>query len=219
MPGRDTKYQEMAREMAERLAGDREMVQQLSLLPDEVDGAQLVDQGDGSGRRGKGKALNQLRDWLASRGYRMPEDVLAEIAGLTSGQDAIATAMAQAERVLAWASDGAVSVRGAPNVQSLPMRLATFQQVLVAQLRAADALMPYGAPKATPDVMVQQVVQVNVPARPSLDQVRPMRDVSPVSDVRMLPADMRHEMQQKQRVVNSGSVGSDGETRTERPSR
>ncbi|WP_226783174.1 hypothetical protein [Oceaniglobus trochenteri] len=221
MPGRPTQYEELARQMAERLEGDREAVRQLSLLPDEVDGAQMVDQGegDGTGKRGKGKALNQLREFLAVKGYRMPEDVLAEIAGLTSGQDAIATAMAQAERILAWAEAGATSVKGAPKVQTLPQRLATFQQVLVAQLRAADALMPYGAPKATPDVTVQQAVHVHVPAAPSRDQGRAMRDVSPRSDVRMLPADLRHEMQQKQDVSKAGQPGSDGDTRTKGPSR
>ena len=225
MPGRDTKYQQMAREMAERLADDRDRVQQLSLLPDEVAGAALVE--DGRAKRGQGKVLNQMREFLAAKGYRMPEDVLAEIAGLTSGQDAIATAMAQSERVLAWAKAGHEAEKGIDGKKIKPRvtmhnRLATFQQVLVAQLRAADALMPYGAPKATPDGDGgPKVMIVTLPAAPSGQAFggAAMRDVSPASSGRMRPADVRYEIEQKQRLSDDADAGSDGETRTEGPSR
>jgi hypothetical protein len=42
----------------------------------------------------------------AAQGYRMPEDVLAEIAGLNTHEDLLKAAMVKAELVMAWAHGG-----------------------------------------------------------------------------------------------------------------
>lgn len=221
MPKPDNQFEELARDAAERIDASREMAEQLSLLPDEQPGAALVAEGGRRGR-GPGKAANQMREWLAARGYRLPEDVLAEMAGLASREDAILTAMAQAERVLAWAADGAAAVKGAPSGPTLRMRLDAFMQLYTIMLRSADALMPYGAPKATPDVAVTNVNQIVVqgaaaasaPAERAGDRAR---DVTPQAR-RIGPPPMPHQMQQNQGVSGSAGDGSDGEFRTDEAS-
>lgn len=222
MPGRETQYEKLAREAVERVEKDAQLQEQLSLLPDEVE-AELVE--DGKGTRGKGKALSQMREYLAAKGYRFPEEVLAQIAGLTQGGDTLSVAMAEAERILAWAADGAAKERrDGKDVDARPtlgQRLATLQQVRTAQLRAADALMPYGAPKASPDGAPGVVVPIHVNPAPS-DPASGARDVTPQPvkiDGRMMPADVAHEMQQKQGVSDGDPAQSDAENRTEGPSR
>ncbi|SEN60730.1 hypothetical protein [Palleronia pelagia] len=217
MPGRDTQYQALAREAAERLDHDQDLVKQLSLLPDEQDSG-AADQGDRP-TRGKGKQLSQLREFLAAKGYRLPEQQLAEIAGLTTGKDAIATAMEQAERILSWARHGAEPDELKDGTikrdrVSLAKRLEVFQQCYTAQLRAADALMPYGAPKVTPDVHVTQPVAIFTAPQPTGDRADRARDVTPASR-RMMPADVAHEMQRNQQVSESDVEVTDGEGRTE----
>ena len=216
MPKLVNQWQEEARAMAERVDRQRAAGEQLALLPDEV--ADAVDEGRGVGRPkgAKNKSSSQLRDYLASRGLRMPEDVLTEIAGLTSRDDVISLAMVQTERILAWAFDGAhIGDKAAPKATSA-MRLDVFRAQYTAILRATEALMPYMAPKATPDVVNQQTVQVVVPSAPSgADQAR---DVTPRPGQirgRMVPADVAHEIKQNQSLSESGSDDSDAESRTE----
>jgi hypothetical protein len=218
MAGPNNQFQAMARQAAKRIEGSRELAEQLSLLPDEAQGAQ----GEGVKRsRGAGKAVNQMRDWLAARGYRAPEDVLAEMAGLASREDAILTAMAQAERVLTWAQQDAGKVKGAPDAPTMAKRLDVFMQLYTIQLRAADALMPYGAPKATPDVTQNVVTQIVMPGASAPAQ--PVRGGDMARDVtpqvrRIGPPPMPHQTQQNQSVSAAQSGHSDDAERTEEAS-
>lgn len=210
MSGPDNKFEELARDAAQSIERSRELAEQLSLLPDEAPGAALVATDDGKARRGPGKALNQMREWLAAKGYRLPEDVLAEMAGLASREDAVLTAMTQAERVLAWAGQNAINrkfVQGIGHVdidgpwRATPdQRLATFMQLYTIMLRAADALMPYGAPKVTPEVnaavQVNQIVVAGHAAPPSTP-ADGARDVTPKRG-RIAPPPMPGQVQGNQ---------------------
>lgn len=207
-------FEAMAREAAERIEAARAEGQQLTLLPDEP------QTGDSTrAARGKGKINSQLREWLAARGYRMPEDVLAEIAGLTSRDDVFTYAMARAEQVLSWAERGATGIKGAPAVQTMTQRIETFRLVFTAALRAAEAAAPYGLAKVTPDVNVQQAVQIVMPgaAAPS-DRAVQAKDVTP-SARRMAPPPMPGQIEQNQALGMASDRASDGSRRTDGASR
>lgn len=214
MSGPDTKFEELARDAARSIAASRELAEQLTLLPDapvaEVEGAPKG--------RGPGKALNQMREFLAAKGYRLPEDVLSEMAGLASREDAILTAMVQAERILAWAGEGSVNRIFRPGVGHVEMtgpwrptpeqKLQAFQQVYATMLRAADALMPYGAPKITPEqVTNQQVTQIVVAGaavQAPADRADQARDVTPGTR-RIAPPPMPGEVQRNQWLGSEGA--------------
>lgn len=207
-----SQYEALARDAAERIEAARASGEQLTFLPDEP-GPQDTDRA----KRGKGKATSQLRDWVASRGLRMPEDVLVEMAGMASTEDAFLTAMARAEQVLAWAEDGATGYRGSPAKPSMAQRVAMFQMVFTAQLRAAEALLPYGLAKVTPDVATTAPVQVFVaPGGSAAVQQGPetARDVTPKPS-RLAPPPLPHEMQRNQGVAKVDQGASDGADRTE----
>ena len=134
------------------------------------------------------------------------------MAGLASNGDAVLTAMQNAEMVLAWAYDGATrKKKDAPDELVTPSpsaRLNTFIQLYTIQLRAADALLPYGAPKATPDV--------NVPSAPAAGQPGDnARVVSGSRSGRMVPADVAYENEQNQDVSDAEKSKSDNGSRTE----
>lgn len=211
-------WQKMAAEAATRIDAAREAGEQLALLPDE-----LPDRDDGAAdgkavgrpKGAKNKVSTQMRDYLAARGCRLPEDVLIEVAGLNTRDDVVTLAMAQTERVLIWAHGGKPSGKDhAPG--TMAQRLDVFRQQYTMILRAAEALLPYMAPKATPDVNVNQNTTVIVPAGPSAarDPAGQARDVTPSADLRMMPADVRAEMQQKQSLSEAENSSSDSETRT-----
>ncbi|MBU2867024.1 hypothetical protein [Pacificibacter marinus] len=216
-------FEKMASDAATRLEKVRAAGEQLALLPDEAGNtpAQAGNAAKGRPKGAKNKGSTQMRDWLASKGYAMPEDMLAQMAGLAKSQDAMVTAMENTERVLSWAYDGATKAKKGggtqPDTPSGAQRLATFLHLYAVQLRAADALLPYGAPKATPDVQVNQNTTVIVPAQP----VQPTRagdhalDVTPVRKGRMMPADVAQEIEQNQQVNKSPNGVSDAESRTE----
>ncbi|KAB6717724.1 hypothetical protein [Roseobacter sp. TSBP12] len=215
-------FETMARAAAKRLDKVRAEGEQLSLLPDEggLTPAQAGSVSAGRPKGAKNKGSTQMREWLASKGYRMPEDVLAQMAGLAKSQDAMLTAMESAERALAWAYDGATAptkgVGSKPIVPTASARLNTFLQFYAIQLRAADALLPYGAPKATPDVQVNQNTTVIVPMAPQAahDPAAFARDVTPAKGGRMVPADVAFERQQNQEVSGSDLDNSDEDFRT-----
>lgn len=203
MGGVANSFQADARAAAERLDRARAVGEQLDLLP-----AEPVEGGEGKAGRGKGKAVSQLRAMLAARGYRLPEDQLARIAGLDTGEDAVLAAMAKAERILAWAYD-----KGAP--PKAGVRLATFMQVYAAQVRAAEALLPYGLAKVTPDAAPVVPVQVVVNQAPQGVSAGPaMRDITPKA-VDLAPPPMPWEMQRNQEVAEAVPVASDAPRRTE----
>jgi hypothetical protein len=212
----NSKFDELARDAAERIEAARAAGHQLTFLPDEP-GPQDSERA----KRGKGKATSQLRDWCAAKGLRMPEDVLVEMAGMASTEDAFVTAMARAEQVLAWAEAGATGYKGSPAAPSMAQRVAMFQMVYTAQLRAAEALLPYGLGKVTPDVAVTPPVQVFVaPGGAAQVQQGPetARDVTPKAP-RLAPPPLPHEIQQKQGVAKTVQGASDGADRTEGASR
>lgn len=219
---RRTQYEDLARQMAERIEAEHAAGQQLTLLDDE----HVAEQG-GSGR-GKGKALSQMREFLAHRGFRAPEDVLVQMAGMASSEDAFIVAMTRAEQVLAWMGDGAVQKIYKPGEghrvlidprtgDPLPweatpeQKLDVFRQVYTVQLRALEALLPYGLAKASPDMVVQQNVQVVVPGY----QAAAPRDVTPAAPSKMAPPPLPGEIKRNQSVSAKCDGASDGEDRTE----
>jgi hypothetical protein len=206
----ENQFKRMAADAAERIDRARAAGEQLNLLPTEPDAGALVADGPRQpGQRGKGKAVSQFREWLALRGHRLPEDVLVEMAGMASGEDAFLVAMRRTEQVLAFAY-GHGQARG-------QVRLQLFMQIYAAQLRAAEALLPYGLAKVQPDSAPPPPVQVNVFGGAAQGAPEP-RDVTPKAG-RIAPPPLPHEMQQKQDVSEGDAENSDAETRTEGPSR
>lgn len=192
MGDRDAEYQKLARDAAARIDRDQALARQLTLLPDEVVERE-VEAGPARPGRPKGaknRTNSQLRDWLASRGYRMPEDVLAEMLGMAGGDgDLMAAAMVETERVLAWAGDGARNIvwtgsehreLDGPWQASPRERLETFKGIYAAKVRAAEALLPYVAPKASGGDGERPAVNIFMPSAPT-GQAAP-RDVTPSLD-------------------------------------
>lgn len=206
-------FEELARDAAHRIEAVRDAGQQLSLLPDEP-----VAGDSERAKRGKGKINSQLREWIAVRGLRMPEDVLAEMAGMASRDDVFTFAMAQAERVLAWAEAGATGYKGSPASPSMAQRVAAFQMIYTAALRAAEAALPYIHAKVTPDAAPVQAVQVIVqggsgPAQAGQGPDR-ARDVTP-RPARMAPPPMPMQIQRNQGLTDGAASRSDAAIRTE----
>lgn len=228
MPGAQTKYEEMAKSAADRIDRARDLGQQLTFLADEP------REGVPAKTRGKDKALSQMREFLQAKGYRFPEEMLAEMAGLASGLDAMTAAMAAAERVLTWAGEGATA-KTFMGVQDgwveqkdedgNPMpwqpkpedKLEVFKQLYTIQLRANEALIPYGAPKAQPDQSGAPLVAINVVGSPTPGHRA--RDVTPGSSgsdgQRIVPRDVLLKRQQKQDVIDAEADAADDEGRTE----
>lgn len=216
MPGRASAFEALAEQAAERIDAARAQGQQLSLLADD----EPATVAEGRAVRGKGKAMSQMREFLASRGYRMPEEALAQMAALASRDDAVMTAMVTAERIVTWAYAGAKDKDGNRVDPSPASRMRAFETAYTVQLRALDALMPYGLAKVTPDGAQQAVVTINMPA-PAPDAAAQARDVTPLAPSampRFVPADVAWQMQQDQQVSGSASVAADGDDRTERAS-
>lgn len=202
-------FEEMARKGAERLDKVRAQGRQMALLPDEA-GQTPVEIGTGKPGRPKGaqgKGSSQLRRWLAAKGYRMPEDQLAQIAALDSEEGPLLAAMEMTEQVMAWAWDGA----GAGELPKPEARIAVFMQCYAQIQRANEALLPYGTPKAAPEGGGAPVVQViNMPGGSAPDRSDRARNVTPADDA-MAPADVRWNVQQNQRLAEGAADGSDEE--------
>ncbi|MEC9434633.1 MAG: hypothetical protein VYD87_17140 [Pseudomonadota bacterium] len=136
--------------VADRMAAQRDRAEQLSLLaPADRADAPPAPPAEGE-RRGPGRPAGsrnrvkraELRKMFAARGWAMPEDMLARLAGLhLGGGDLWERAMGQAERIIAWSGAEA----------SPAARIAIFFQVLGEMRRAQEALLPYGLAKVTPD--------------------------------------------------------------------
>lgn len=206
MPGRPNSFEAIAQEAAERLDLARAQGEQLSLLADQ----EPATVAEGRAVRGKGRALSQMREFLAAKGYQLPEEVLAQMAGLASRDDAVLTAITVAERVVTWAFAGAKNKDGGAVEPTPAARLRAFETAYTVQLRALDALMPYGLAKVSPDGPQAPVVQVNV-----IDRATGARDITPVDAGRMMPADAKWEIEQNQQVENPTRPVSDGGSRTD----
>jgi len=208
-----SQFDDLARKAATRIEEAKAAGEQLTFLPDEP------GPGAAGGRapRGKGKVTSQLRDWCAAKGLRLPEDVLIEMAGMASTEDAFLTAMARTEQVLAWAEAGATGYKGAPVKPSMGQRLAAFQFVYTAQLRAAEALLPYGLGKVTPDAPVLMPVPVYVAAPGGQAAGRAgdqARDITPQPG-RIGPPPMPVAPQRNQALSENERDQSDAASRTE----
>lgn len=225
MAGPNSKFDELARDAAERIEAAKAAGEQFTFLPDEP------QPGDSAkAKRGKGKATSQLRDWCAARGLRLPEDVLIEMAGMASTEDAMLTCMAKAEQMLAWAQAGAATEDTWVNAEgdlkkrhlrtqpTMAERVEAFKLFYATQLRAAEALLPYGLGKVTPDVAVTAAVQVVMPGAVA-PQAAPRgpetaRDVTPRPG-RIAPPPMPHQIEQNQGLSGSQMPVADGKARTE----
>lgn len=200
----DNRYDELARDAADRLSRDRSAVEQLTMLPDERAEA---DQAPARRTRGKAKAASQMAEWLAANGYRLPQETLAQLATLRGGETVLDAAKRETEAVLLWAFDGSAT-RPTP-----AQRLATFQGICATRLRAAEALLPYVAPKVTPDLVqqIQTTLLVPVPAapQPAAPGAGPMRDVTPIAR-RIAPPPMPHQIEQNQGLSDEPDPASDG---------
>ncbi len=209
--------------MAERMERAAAVGEQLTFLAD-PDGAggkvvpvEPVERKAGRPKGSKNRVESKLREMLAAKGMRMPEDVLAEIAGLSSREDVLMTAMARAERVLDWAESGAEQVKEEGVKRAWKptgaQRLSVFFDIYRAQIKALEALLPYGLAKVTPDATVNQTaVQIVMPGGAG----------SPAPTVieggagrKMAPPPMPEEIEQNQQVSNSSTKYSDGKARTE----
>jgi len=211
--------EELARKAAARLEDARRTGEQLSLLPDEPGRtpAEVAAPSGGRPKGAMGKGSNQMREWLAAKGYRLPEQQLAEMAGLTSSRDVFETAMMQTERLLVWAFAEAQDKDKADRIITPEQRLSTFAQVFAVQLRAAEALLPYGTPKASPDVSVQQTVQLVVQGGAPADRGASARDVTPAAGAGLVPADVRWQIERNQQVSEDEARNSDEAIRTDQP--
>ncbi len=224
-----TQFDDLARAAAQNIDAARAAGEQLALLPG--DPGQPVADG-ARPPRGKGKITSQLRDWCAVRGYKLPEDQLVQMAGMASREDVFLFAMQRTEQVLAWAEAGARKtaqvIRDGCLIEveldtsaTMAQRVATFQTIYAAALRAAEALLPYGLGKVTPDVSPATVVPVFVAAPQGPAPGRPgdqARDITPQPSG-IAPPPMPAQVQRNQGVSEAASVQSDNASRTEGTSR
>ena len=220
----NNQYEKLATEAAKRINQDRALGRQLTMLPDEAPEDE-TGQPIGRPKGAQNKGSSQLRDWLAAKGWHMPEDVIAQMAGLTGGAsvDAIGYAMAQTERILAWAADGAAKEgKKGDKREWIPtggQRLETFKALYAIQLRAAEALLPYGTPKAAGHEPPPQITQLILPgaATPS-DPALAARDITPrPGQLEHVPTWQR-EIMEKQEVSGTSEPHSDDKNRTDEAS-
>lgn len=203
----ENQWQAEAAAAAKRIDAARDLGQ-LSLFPGDA-GAE-DGEGEGGTGRGKGKALSKLRDLLAARGLRMPEDVLANVAALDDPEGPVMAALKKAEAV-------AMAIYGHGQAPA-KVRLDLFNQFYAQSVRALDALLPYGLAKVTPDMQVAQAVQVVVMPGGQGQQVAQgadlARDVTPKAP-RMAPPPLPGQIQQNQALGRDGFAASDVSDRTE----
>lgn len=213
-----TQFDDLAREAAQSIDAARAAGQQLDLLPDEPQ----VDEAAEPGRpaRGKGRATSMMRDYLAARGWRLPEQVLGEMAGLSSREDVFLYAMQRAEQVLAWAEAGGEGVKGSPRAPTTAQRLDVFRTIYATAVRAAEALLPYGLAKVTPEDAPQAAVQVLVmpgaqgQAGQAVQGLDRARDVTPKPG-RLAPPPLPWETVENQGLADGAPRQSDSASRTE----
>lgn len=200
----ENQWQAQAAEAAKRIDAARELGQ-LSLFPGDA-GAEDPE-AEGSTGRGKGKALSKLREVLAARGLRMPEDVLAHVAALDHPQGPVIAALEKAEIV-------ALAIYGHGQAPA-KVRLDLFNQFYAQSVRALDALLPYGLAKVTPDVQVGQAVQVVVmPGGQGQQGAAMARDVTP-KPARMAPPPLPGQIVENQGLGDAARKASDASDRTE----
>jgi len=200
-------WEREAAAMAERIDNARAAGEQLALF-----GAAQDPEAEGEGAaggRGKGKAMSKLRELLAARGLRQPEDVLASVAALDDPEGLVMACLKKAEAV-------ALAIYGHAQAPA-KVKLDLFQQFYAQGIRALDALLPYGLAKVTPDVQVSQAVQVvMMPGAGGAVAHGPAmaRDVTP-QPRRMAPPPLPGQIEQNQGLSGLSDGATDGQSRTE----
>lgn len=200
-------YEAKAREAAERLDRAAGAGRQLSLIatePSPADVGELERRGPGRPVGARNKRTSKLRAMLAARGFRMPEDMLAEIAGLNSRETGVELALRRAEQVLGWAFGTAEPSGG--------QRLAAFLAVWKEQTSAASAMLPYGLEKMTPDAAPTAAVTLVMPgsARPGDDA----RVIEGAASPDLAPPPLPGKSERNQAVSDADPAESDGASRT-----
>ena len=188
--------------MAARIDQARSTAKQLALFSDPG----VEDEGGEGVGRGKGKTLSKLRDVLALRGLRQPEDVLISVAALDDPDGLIMACLKKTEMIC-------LAIYGhsqAPARVKMPI----FQQLYAQGIKALEAMLPYGLGKVTPDVQVSQAVQVVVMPGGGAQGAGSARDVTPKAG-RLGPPPLPGDIQRNQGVANGVLRASDGSDRTE----
>lgn len=204
--------EKLAREAAARVDDAREHGRQLSLLVAEAspaDPAEIAPRGPGRPKGATGKRSSKLRQMLAARGFRMPEDIVAEVAGL--GQRDVSTvelAMLRAEQVAAWLED---------RTGGLPLKrdqlLGLFVSIWKEQNGAAAALLPYGLEKVTPDQVQTAPTFIVMPGQAPRAAVPGDRAV--VIDADLAPPPLPGEIERIQGLVGDATERPTSGSRTE----
>ena len=216
------KFEDQAKAMAERMAQAAKVGEQLSFLADpDGEGGQAVPVARKAGRPkgSKNKVESKMREMLAARGMRQPEDVLAEIAGLSSREDVMLVAMADTERLMDWAASGAAEVGKKGQKRAWEptggQRMAAFFEFYKMRVKVLEALMPYVQGKVTPDVNVNntQVTQIVMPGGGG-DGAGATVIEGQAGD-RMAPPPMPDNVQGNQEVSDAVPVADESAGRTE----
>lgn len=212
---------ERLREAARRLDAAQEVGRQLSLLPVEASPADPAELPAGPGRPkgSRNRRTSKLRQMLAAKGMRMPEDVVAETAGLNARVSGVELAMQRAEQVAAWltrfpvGTDKNGDTYGAGKTLSRSQMEGLFLAIYREQGDAAAALLPYGLERLTPEsgpVIAPTVIMLPQGGQPG-DQARVIEGRS--SD--MAPPPRPHEIERNQQLVGARLAQSDKGSRTE----
>jgi len=213
-----SKFADDAAKMAERMDRAAAVGEQLTFLADpDGESGQVVAEAPKPGRPkgSKNKVESQLRAMIAAKGMRMPEDVLTEIAGLSSREDVLLTAMSRAERVLDWAESGAAKVgKGGTKTwePSGAQRLAVFFDIYRAQIKALEALLPYGLAKVTPDATTN--IQSTTIVMPGGGDGANAQVINGSAKGRITPPPLPQNVEQNQEVSSGDYSSADSEDRT-----
>lgn len=209
----ETATDERIRLAAERLDAARVVGRQLDLIPAEAspaDVAELEPRGRGRPAGSRNRRSSKLRQMLAARGFRMPEDVVAETAGLGArGLSGVELAMARAEQVVAWLEGRAPGGAAMKRAEVLGVFVTCWKE----QNAAAAALLPYGLEKLTPDQAPAAVTNIVMPGAAVPGDRAKVIDGSLASD--LAPPPMPGEVERNQGLAPGAARQSDGSSRTE----
>ena len=218
---------ERVQEAEKRLAAAQATGQQLGLFAAPASPADPADlpapAGPGRPKGSRNRRTSKLRQMLAARGYRMPEDVVGEMAGLGADVSQVELAMQRAEQVAAWLKgfplghDKAGAAVGAGSTLSRSEVLGLFHTILREQGDAAAALLPYGLERLTPEsgpVVAPTVIMLPGGAQPG-DQARVIEGRTADRASEIAPPPMPGEVEGNQWLTDAPRAQSDGSGRTE----
>lgn len=210
------------RAAAERLEAAEAVGQQLSPLAVEAspaDPAELpAPAGPGRPTGSRNRRTSQLRQMLAAKGMRMPEDVVAETAGLNARVSGAELVITRAEQVATWLRRFPVGTKegaavGVGEQLTRGQMEGLFLAIYREQGDAAAALLPYGLERLTPDAAA--VVAPTMIVLPQGGQAGDQARVIDGSSSVIAPPPRPSEMQRIQQVSNATRVASDDRSRTE----